>query len=169
MVKHSIAFSLLTLVCLTATAHAEHPQFCDPVAIQLQNQCECGTLLPYHFALDRAEDATRAEAKVTQLTEERNELQTQLVNLQKQLQQVIAERTKAEIERDQARDEALTAAKVAREQQDQALAARQATEVANKAKQQAEEIAAKAIAEVTQIKTESTQQVAVGTGTQSRR
>ena len=128
---------LLAILSLASLAAArDRGCCCDPMAAQLQSRCCQGSLLPYHVALQRADDATTAEASLAHVTSERNYLQAELDKAQADLKAAIAER-------DQAREEAANAAKLAKDHQAQAAAAKQAADIAARGKADAEAVAAK--------------------------
>lgn len=168
MKKHAIVLGLLTVMGFASEAFARDRRCCcNPVAAAIQTQCCQKTLLPYHVALKRADDAAHAEVALSQVTDERNGLQSELARLQAELKAAVAERDKANYERavaaaerDQARRDALASAKTAAEQQAQAIAAKQAAEAATKAKQEANAAVLQAREVFAKLKDELTQQVA---------
>ena len=96
MKKHAIVLGLLTLMGFASEVFARDRNCCcDPVAAQIQTRCCQKTLLPYHVALKRADDATHAEVALSQVTQERNGLQSELARLQAELKTAVAERDQA--------------------------------------------------------------------------
>ena len=117
MTKRTIVLGMLTVLGLAANALAgNRGQCCNPVPAQLQSMCCQGTLLPYHVAIQRAADATRAEAALAATTQQRDGLQEELAKLKAELQSAVAER-------DKAKADAATSAKAAAEQAKVAKAA----------------------------------------------
>ncbi|MBC8117819.1 MAG: hypothetical protein H7062_25800, partial [Candidatus Saccharimonas sp.] len=143
MTKRTMVLGLLTVLGLAANAVAGHRgQCCDPVPGQLQAMCCQGTLLPYHVALQRAADATRAEAALTATTQERDGLRTELAQLKAELQTAVAERDKAKADAESSAKAAAEQAKVAKAAQADAATSKQAADAATKAKQAADVAAA---------------------------
>lgn len=138
MKNHTMLFGLLIVTSLSANAFARDKVCCvDPNLQQIQVQCCQGTLLPYHVALKRADDATKAEAALAHMTQERNDLQAQLAKLQSDLKSAVAERDKARVD-------AAASDKNAKDSQDKAAAAEKAKEVAGAAAKKASDEQAKA-------------------------
>lgn len=153
--------TFVTMLAVAATSSArDRNVYCDPTATQIQSACCQGTLLPYHVALKRADDATRAEAALAQTTQERDNLQAELAKAKAEMQAAVAERDTAVAERDKAREEAAISAKAAKDQEALAIAAKQAADVAAKAKTEAELLAAKVKADSELAATKSEQELA---------
>lgn len=96
MKNYAIVFGLLIVTSLSANAFARDKFCCiDPNLQQIQTQCCQGTLLPYHVALKRADDATKAEAALAHMTQENKNLQAQLAKLQADLKTAVADRDKS--------------------------------------------------------------------------
>jgi hypothetical protein len=175
MKTRAVALGLAVLAGLGQAALAgNRGRCCDPVAVNIQARCCQGTLLPYHVAISRADDATRAEAALATTTSERNALvdekaalQAQLAKLQAELKESFAQRDKAISERDTAvaeRDKARTAEAAASKltancQQAQKTAEAAATKAQTEAKA-ALEVAKKATDELAATKSENERLVA---------
>ena len=80
MKTRSIALGMIVLTALAdSVSAAGRKACCDPVATNIQQRCCQGTLLPYHEAIRRADDATRAEAALAKMTADRDALQAEQI------------------------------------------------------------------------------------------
>lgn len=175
MKTRTVALGLVVLAGLGQAALAgNRGRCCDPVAVNIQARCCQGTLLPYHVAISRADDATRAEAALATTTAERNalvdekaSLQAQLAKLQAELKESLAQRDKAVSERDVAvaeRDKARTAEvaanKLAAERQEAQKTAEAAAVKAQAEAKAAVEVAKKAADELAATKSDNERLIA---------
>jgi colicin import membrane protein len=121
----------MTFVADSATA-GDKTRCCDPCAVPVQSPCAGGTtMLPYHFALERAAAADKAEKALSETTKQRDAGQAELARLREELAAAVAGR-------DAARKEAVAAQSEARKQAAEATSQRQAAEAARKAKADAD-------------------------------
>ena len=79
MKKLATVFAVLIAIGWASNGFAgQKHSCCDPMAMDIQVRCRQETLLPYHVSLKRADDAAKVEAALAQVTEERDDLQSQL-------------------------------------------------------------------------------------------
>ena len=163
MQKHPMILGLMIVLGLTASAPAGQKVCCvDPNLSQIQTTYCQGTLLPYHVALKRANDATKAETALARMTHERNDLQALLAKVQAKLKSAVVERDKfrgerdvAVADRDKARAAAANSAKEAKETQVQLKAAEEAKQVADVAATQVRKDLAKAADQLVKLEGEA--------------